>query len=127
MAIRDSDNVAVDFLGVVSPAEVIATLKDADAFLCLSEAETFGMGTLEAMACRRAVVTTPVGAAGELVSDGLSGFTIPVGDASALLVAVRKLEDPEMRAAFGGSGRDMAETRYNSLRVAKRWLDACLT
>jgi N-acetyl-alpha-D-glucosaminyl L-malate synthase BshA len=68
----------VSFLGSQNSVEEIYAI--GDVFLLPSESESFGLAALEAMACGVPVVSTNAGGLPELVIDGETGFTSPVGD-----------------------------------------------
>jgi glycosyltransferase involved in cell wall biosynthesis len=54
-------------LGATPPAEMAPWINGADAVLVTSERESFGLAVLEALACEVPVLSTPVGAAPELL------------------------------------------------------------
>jgi len=56
-------------LGATPPAEMPAYVNAADAVLVTSERESFGLAALEALACEVPVLSTPVGAAPQLLRD----------------------------------------------------------
>ena len=58
-----------------------------------SRSEGFSGPVLEAMACGCAVVATDCGGPKDIITDGVNGFLVPVGDASALLERVEYLLD----------------------------------
>jgi glycosyltransferase involved in cell wall biosynthesis len=60
---------------------------DCDVFLGGSTSEGFFLPLLEAMACRTPVVSTRVGAAPDLITDGQTGYVVDVGDETALAQA----------------------------------------
>ncbi len=61
---------------------------------------------IEAASIGRAVVTTDVPGCREVVHHGDNGLLVPVRDAVALALALRKLiEDPNLRRAMGARGR----------------------
>src|SRR5206468_5249267 len=61
---------------------------------------------LEAMAARVPVVATAVGGVPEVLEDGVSGFLVPPGDATALAAKLGEaLRDDERRRAMGEHGR----------------------
>ena len=66
---------------------------------------------LEAMAAGRPVVASRVGGIPELVRDGETGFTFPVGDASALAGRIRDIEDLSTRKRMGDNARAAVEDR----------------
>ncbi len=68
----------VVFLG--KQDNVYLLLNSADIFLMPSRLESFGLAALEAMVCGVPVITSNAGGLPELVKDGISGYTAPVGD-----------------------------------------------
>lgn len=75
----------VRFLGFVNQEALPGVYAAADVLVLPSEDEPFGLVVNEAFACGLpAVVTDACGAAGDLVSDGETGFVVPVGDVPAL-------------------------------------------
>jgi len=72
-----------------------------DVWLCGSRTEGFHLPPLEAMACRCPVVTTRIGGAVEIVTEGVNGHIVEVEDAAALgaqLTDVLSLAPSEWRA-----------------------------
>lgn len=65
--------------------------KSADIFLLTSNYEGYGRTVVEAMAAGLPVVMTNVGLAGERLINGTSGIITPVGDAKAVVDAIKSL------------------------------------
>lgn len=85
----------------------------ADVFVQPSHVEGMSNALLEAMACGLPAVATRVGAAPQMVKDGVDGFLVPPGDAGALANAIeRLLADPNLRRSVGGMARDSSHGRY---------------
>ncbi|RYG49451.1 glycosyltransferase family 1 protein [bacterium] len=85
------------------------TMHAFDAFVLPSDYEGFPYVTLEAMATGVPVISTETGAIGEAVRDGVDGFLVPPGDATALSGAMARLmADPALRARMGASARERA-------------------
>lgn len=64
---------------------------------------------IEAMACGKPVVTTPLGGNPETVEEGETGFMVPPGDVTALSEKIiLLLRDRELSAKMGASGRARA-------------------
>lgn len=64
--------------------------------------DPFSNATLEAMACRLPVVTTPFNGVAELFAEGEQGFVLPDPlDAGAIAAAIEKLADPAERHRMG--------------------------
>lgn len=107
----------VHFVGGV--ADVARELWASDVFVLPSLAEGLPLSLLEAMACERAVVSTDVGAAREVVGD--AGRIVPPGDRSALSSALTELlADPELRRRMGTRGRRRVLEGYDLRQTADR-------
>lgn len=71
-----------------------------DVWLCSSTSEGFGLPVLEAMACRCPIVSTAVGGPFDLITEGVDGFLVPIGDAKAMADkanALLAMSDPDWR------------------------------
>lgn len=82
----------VRFIGRISRSEVKAQLDAADCHVMPSRFETFGIATIEALACGKPVIMTATAAADEIV-DASNGLTIPIGDWVALASAMEWMMD----------------------------------
>src|SRR5438874_6704793 len=106
----------VFFLGNVPNLEEIVGASDL--FLVPSEAESFGMAALEAMASEVPVIATQSGGIPEVVIDGESGYLLAVGDVDAMSArAIEILSDVHLQRRMGRAGRDLAETKFHVARV----------
>ena len=104
----------VEFLGFRSQAEVRERMSRADVFVLPSFAEGVPVVLMEAMAAGVPVVATRIAGISELVEDGLSGFTVPPGNADQLRHAIeRLLGDSDLRRRFGERGRNKVATSFN--------------
>ncbi|MBI1171377.1 glycosyltransferase [bacterium] len=83
-----------------------ALCEEAEILVLPSHGEGMAMAVLEGLAHGLAVVTTPVGAHGEVISDGQTGVFVPVGDADALADALADLvAHPDLRRKIAAAGR----------------------
>lgn len=90
--------------------ELLATF---DVVVFPSRWEAQGIGLIEAMASRRAVVATRLPAHAEAVVDGENGLLVPVEDPDAMADAVLALlRDRARREALAGAARRAVEGRY---------------
>ncbi|MBR0831648.1 glycosyltransferase [Bradyrhizobium manausense] len=108
----------VRLLGSVNDCERIKLMCLADVFVMpsVTNAETFGLSQLEAMAAGRPVVNTALDTAVPRVArHGMEAITVPPGDAEALGAAIDALiSDPERRRRMGLSARTRAVSRYSA-------------
>ncbi|MBK3663587.1 glycosyltransferase [Bradyrhizobium diazoefficiens] len=108
----------VRLLGSVNDCERIKLMCLADVFAMpsVTNAETFGLVQLEAMAAGRPVVNTALDTAVPRVArHGMEAITVPPGDAEKLGEAIETLiSDPECRRRMGLSARARAVSRYSA-------------
>jgi glycosyltransferase involved in cell wall biosynthesis len=107
----------LDLTGIVTLAGTRPSVADelaaADAVVVSSTWESGPLVVFEALQLGRPVVTTPVGAAPEVVLDGETGRIVPVGDTSALArILGEVLADPEGAARMGTAGRRLVAERH---------------
>jgi glycosyltransferase involved in cell wall biosynthesis len=83
-------------------------LQAADLFVTPSDYEGFGLTLVEALGCALPVVTTAVGAAPEIIHEGVNGFLCPPKDKSALSAALERALGE--RARWGSIGTRARES-----------------
>jgi glycosyltransferase involved in cell wall biosynthesis len=87
----------------------------ADVCVQASRAEGLGFSVLEALACGTPVVASAVGGLVETVADGITGWTVPPGDAAALAAALRDaLDHPDEARRRAAAGREMVRGRFET-------------
>ena len=97
-------------------------LSCADLFLLTSDAESFGLAALEAIASGAPVVGSNAGGIVEVVPDGVAGFLHPVGDLEAMAnSAIRLLKDRDLFERFQTVGRELAIERFSAERVVPQY------
>jgi glycosyltransferase involved in cell wall biosynthesis len=85
----------------------------ADVVVVPSRWESGPLVVFEALHLGRPVVTTAVGAAPQVIQDGVTGRLVPVGDPEALAEAVESmLADPAAAGRMAAAGRRLAAERY---------------
>jgi glycosyltransferase involved in cell wall biosynthesis len=111
--LRASAPDGVAFLGRVSP---VAAVYERNAIVVVpSRGEGFGMVALEAAERGRAAIVSDVGGLPEIVSDGMTGLVVPVGDVDALAAAILSLaRDPVRVASFGAAARQRALASFSA-------------
>ena len=111
----------VRFLGYQSQSQVRELLAETDVFVMSSFAEGVPVVLMEAMAAGLPVVATRIAGVAELVEDGVSGFLVPPGDATALAERVAALlDDEDLRNRFGKAGRAEVQAEFNIHLEAQR-------
>jgi glycosyltransferase involved in cell wall biosynthesis len=112
----------VEFMGIVE--NTLPLMKGFDVGTCVSNPTNEGIpnSLIEAMACRKPVISTAVDQVPELVQDGVNGILIPPGDAQALCAAIERLAtDPALRQQLGEAGRRTIEERFSLQQAARRY------
>lgn len=111
----------VRFRGFVPQAELPAFYAGCHAFALPStdaRQEGFGLVLVEAMACGRAVVTTPVVGMAAAIEEAGAGVLVPPGSPVALADALARLAaDPAGLRAMGERARRLVEERFAWERV----------
>jgi N-acetyl-alpha-D-glucosaminyl L-malate synthase BshA len=110
----------VTFLGKQDHVERLIPL--AHVLLMPSELESFGLASLEAMACGVVSVATRVGGVPELITDGEDGFLEAVGDIEAQAArVVQLLTDDNLHYRMRKAGRWNASERFCSDKIIPKY------
>jgi rhamnosyl/mannosyltransferase len=114
----------VTLLGRVPDLRPYYHAADVFALSSVARSEAFGIVQMEAMACGTPVVNTSLDTGVPFVSpDGVSGLTVPPGDAEALAGAIgRLLDDDELRVRLGQGGRARVADELSAGRMTRRTL-----
>ena len=115
----------VDFVGWLSPEQLVAQHVRAHAFVAPSRIETFGVALAEAMLCGTPIAAARIPAFEELVEHERSALLSDPEDAPALAENVaRLLRDRENAATLAGEAARDARERLPWERVAETWMAA---
>jgi glycosyltransferase involved in cell wall biosynthesis len=111
-----------ELMGAVSPIE--PEFAKASIVASASNAESFGMTLVEAMRCGTPVVSTdcPLGPA-EIITDGVDGRLVPVGDRKALADALLDLIADEPARRRMGQAALASSRRYDPAPIALTYDD----
>jgi glycosyltransferase involved in cell wall biosynthesis len=102
--------------------DVPGLLRAAEIFVLTSLSEAAPLTVLEAMAAGLPVIVTAVGGNPEIVRDGVDGYLVPRGDASAIASAILSLlDDPKAAGALGAAGAARVRERYSLERTIERY------
>jgi glycosyltransferase involved in cell wall biosynthesis len=116
----------VRYLGRLEESEVPELLVASDLYVWPAIGEAYGLAILEAQAAGLPVVAGRTGGVGDIVSDGVTGILVPVGDVGAFSAATAVLIDDETRRARMGSAARRKIAASHDLAAASRRLDAVL-
>lgn len=101
--------------------ELIELYHRCDIFCLPTHGDCLPMVLPEAGAARLALVSTDVGAIGEIVVDEETGLLVPVGDVTALTAALDRLVvDDEFRARLAGAASELVRTEHSAATNAGR-------
>jgi glycosyltransferase involved in cell wall biosynthesis len=115
----------VRFAGAVSRDDIVRLFAAADVFVHTAAIEAAGNVILESLASGCPVICTDSGGPPEYVSDGETGYIVPVGGARPLATRLRLLlEDTGHRAHMSAAARSVAKQRYSYARMTDDYLSA---
>lgn len=123
---RDNLHAQIQSLGLQDQALMPGNRKDVadwlrafDVFVLPSYAnEGVPQALMQAMACALPVVSTPIGAIGEIVEDGKTGLMVVPGDVPSLAAALARLRDaPALRHSLAQAGLRQARERFSIERM----------
>ncbi len=114
----------IRFLGE-QPFDMVPRLFGAmDVVAALSQNEGFGLTVLEAMATGAAVIASEAGAWPEIITQGETGFVVPVNNVEVVAERIRwLLANPDMRRTMAEKGRDLVLQKYTVEREARELCD----
>lgn len=115
----------IHFLGHINDDDLPSHFEACDVF-CLSStlrAEAYGVAMIEAMVMSKPIVAADISGSGVpwVNLDGITGFNVPVGDATALATALtRLLVDEDVRRTFGAAARQRYLREFNAQLMTQR-------
>ena len=113
----------VEFLGQVSDQDLVAYYHACDVFVLpsITNAEMFGVVQLEAMACRKPVISTNLPTGVSWVNQhGKTGYVVPPGNAEALAQSIQHLiSNSQLREEMGEAGRMRVAEHFTSTKMAE--------
>lgn len=97
----------ITFLGPLTGKRLVEEYNKSNVLVLpsISEAESFGMVLIEAMACKKPVIGSRIGGIPYVIDDGVNGLLVPPKDTPALADAIIKiLENPKLAKKMGEKG-----------------------
>jgi phosphatidylinositol alpha-1,6-mannosyltransferase len=112
----------VSFIGRVSDEALTALYQQCAFFVMPSRDEGFGLVFLEAMRAGKACIGS-VGAAAEIIEDGVTGLVVDPGDPEQLLKAILRLfREPDARGRMGQAGAARVTAQFTEAHFKRRLL-----
>tara|TARA_R100000935_G_scaffold56463_1_gene88033 strand:- start:1462 stop:2613 length:1152 start_codon:yes stop_codon:yes gene_type:complete len=109
------------WLGVLPYENVLAQIATANVVVLPSFAEALPMTWLEAMAMEKALVTSDIGWAKEVMIGGITGFTVYPKDHQIYAEKVLQLmNDPELAKKMGKAAREQVVAKFSTEVVVER-------
>lgn len=111
-------------LGVISGTQKVSEFSQCDIFLSASYSEGFSRALLEALACGKPVVCTPVGAHREVLSDD-NGRMFRPGDYVEMASAIIELLESDRLQSVGRHNREYTVENFSVQAIAKKFAQIC--
>jgi glycosyltransferase involved in cell wall biosynthesis len=109
------------FLGLCNRVpELLAAL---DVFILPSVSEGLPMVILEAMAARRPIIATGVGAIPQVLTDEECGLVVSPSSSSLAAAMSRLTRDPDLRERLAHKAYERVRDQYSSERMAQKYVD----
>lgn len=94
-----------------------------DIFVLPSYREGFGMGVVEASAMQVPVVVTKYPGPSSAMEDGISGYSVPIGDVEQLTnIILSLLRNPQEARQIGKRGRKFVEERFEQKQFIEKYM-----
>jgi glycosyltransferase involved in cell wall biosynthesis len=117
----------IEFLGQLPFDELLAHYHACDVFVLpsVTNAEMFGVVQLEAMACRKPVISTTLKTGVSWVNQhDITGYLVPPGSVGDLASSIDYLlRNPKLREDMGMAGRQRVERHFTSEKMAAAMLE----
>ena len=116
----------------ISREEIYKWYDDIDVFLCTSIYEGGPLPALDAGACGKPIISTPVGIVPQLVRDGINGYLVPKlssrGDIENILNQIEMLiykfqNNRKFCRSMGDNNRRIIEEQWTWEKIAPLWRD----
>jgi len=104
--------------------ELARYYQSCDLYLHPSKADNAPLAILEAMACGKTVIATNVGGIPELVQEGITGYTVQLGDDEAMAeIIISLLNEPNKLKQLGENAAEIAKHRYGLQLMVNNYLN----
>jgi glycosyltransferase involved in cell wall biosynthesis len=117
-------NLQIIITGYISPGNLPSYYSLIDIFVHPSLRDGMPNAILEAMACGKTVVATPVGGIKDILEDGKNGIIVNVSDVNMLAEKVLELlDDSKKRSILGKNARELIVSKFTLEEELKKNLE----
>ncbi|MDA8792851.1 glycosyltransferase family 4 protein [Bacteriovoracaceae bacterium] len=117
---------SVHYLGISN--DVGKILDKMEVFVLPSYREGTPRSTLEALAMSLPVITTDTPGCRETVVNEENGFLVKVKSADEIAISCEKfIEHPELKKSFGQKSRELAETKFNVIKINQKIINVLMS
>jgi len=110
-------------IGKVPHGKLPGLLRQCDVLVLPSFHEGFGLVLLEALAAGLPVISTDATAAPDLITHGVEGFIVPVGDVDALGEVMKRFVDSPKDLAWMAQAARLCAEQHSWDAYGDRWMD----
>jgi len=109
---------------VTNAEEMARYYQASDLYIHTAKADNAPLVILEAMACGKPIVATNAGGIPELVREGVTGFTLPVGDDEQMVSKILDMiQSPDCLKQMGLNAAAIAKNEYGLDRMVQDYLN----
>lgn len=114
-------------LDLVNDAEKANIFKHCDIFALPSKSESLGLVYLEAWNNKKPVIGCKIAAIQNVVDDGKNGILVKFNDVDELSLAVKQLQDENLRYKLGNNGFQKLVKEYDFCKQAEKFEKLCVS
>ena len=120
--VANSKSLPVTFTGLLSKKEWIKRSSGFDIFINTTNFDNLPVSVIEAMALGFPIVSTDAGGLPFLITDGVDGLLVPLGDSDAMVNAIERLcNDQNISETMSRAARLKGES-YDWAKIKESWL-----
>ena len=121
LAVELGVNERIEFVGWLSPKDLINIYEDADIFCLPSYVEGIPMALLEAMSYGLPIITCPVGGVPDVVSDNVDALFVEPGAVDSIKDCLVRLQnDHDLKERLGCNAREKVEGYFTIPKISNK-------
>jgi|TARA_B110000259_G_scaffold188301_1_gene246352 glycosyltransferase involved in cell wall biosynthesis len=113
-----------NYLGIIDEQKKIAQFNKSQLFILPSFSEGFSMAVLEAMSMGKPVITTPVGALKDIITNKENGYLVSPGNVDEIAKAIiTLLDNPKDCDEISATNRNAVVLNYSIQNVVNKYIE----